>query len=150
MPYLHTHFEWKTLQCNVSSSTQIHSRHSLTYEISTYLATLLRCFKKVEEKEITFLKREPNFSFRCWKRNEKKVVEEYCWAITQAERRSRCSRSGSSALEHGYHLDSLLYACTVDPTYTEFRLAPDLPKLLRKSGSVCTRTTQPTISRAVL
>ena len=26
----------------------------------------------------------PNFSFRFWKRNETKVAEEYCWAITVA------------------------------------------------------------------
>ena len=64
MPFLHTHFEWKTQFCNVSNGTQIHYRHSLTYEISSYLTAHLSWFKKVEEKEITFLKREPNFSFR--------------------------------------------------------------------------------------
>jgi hypothetical protein len=33
---------------------------------------------------ITFLKRKPNFSLRDRMRNAAKVVEEHCWAITQA------------------------------------------------------------------
>jgi len=39
-----------------------------------------------------------------------RLAEEYCWAITQAAGRSCCGRSGSSVLEFGYQLDSLV--CT--------------------------------------
>jgi hypothetical protein len=58
-----------------------------------------------------------------WKRNETKVAEEYCWAITQAAVKSCCSRLVASVLEFGFELDSLVYAYIVDDVYTEFRLA---------------------------
>ena len=57
------------------------------------------------------------------------LAEEYCWAITQAAGRSCCGRSGSSALESVFRLDSLVRKYTGDHTYTEFRDAPSLPEL---------------------
>jgi hypothetical protein len=45
--------------------------------------------KQVKElKKITFLKRAATFSARELKRDEKKVAEEYYWAMTQAAGRS--------------------------------------------------------------
>ena len=43
-----------------------------------------------------------------WKRNGTKLAEEYCWAITKAAGRSRCGRSGSSVLEFGFQLKSVV------------------------------------------
>jgi hypothetical protein len=68
------------------------------------------------------LKRALNFSFRIEKRNETKVAEEYCWAITQAEGRSCYGRSGFSVLEFGFQMDSLVYAYVADHMYTQYRL----------------------------
>jgi len=36
------------------------------------------------------------------------VTEEYRWAITQAAGRSCCGRSGTSVLEYGFQVDSVL------------------------------------------
>ena len=47
--------------------------------------------------------------------NEMNVAEEYCWAMTQAARRSYCSPSGSSVLKFGFHIHCL--ACTYRPIY---------------------------------
>jgi hypothetical protein len=41
----------------------------------------------------------PKFSLHERKRSETKLMEQYCWAITQAAGRSCCGRSGSGALE---------------------------------------------------
>jgi hypothetical protein len=46
-----------------------------------------KCIKKIYEI-ITLLKGAPNFSLREWKRNETKVAEEYCWAVTHTAGRS--------------------------------------------------------------
>jgi hypothetical protein len=40
--------------------------------------------------------------------------------------RSCCQLSGSSVLEFGFNLDSLLHACIFDHMCTPFRLAPDI------------------------
>ena len=40
-----------------------------------------------------------------------KVAEEYCWAITQAARPSCCGRSGSSVLNSGFQVNSLVCVC---------------------------------------
>ena len=64
---------------------------------------------------ITVFKSVSNVFLRDWKRRETKVAEEYCWVITHVAGRSCCCRSGSSALEFGFHLDckSLhMYSCT--------------------------------------
>lgn len=47
------------------------------------------------KKKVTFSKRA-KFFFRQWKRNETKVVEEYCWPITRVAGRSGCGRSGTN------------------------------------------------------
>ena len=52
--------------------------------------------EKVENWNSNIFKRLPKFSLREWKRSEMKVVEEYCWAMTQTAGRSCCSQSGSS------------------------------------------------------
>jgi hypothetical protein len=51
------------------------------------------------------------------KSSEKKVLEEYCWAITQTVRRSYCGRLSSSVCELGFKTDSLLYTCVLDHVY---------------------------------
>jgi len=75
------------------------------------------------------------------------VAEEYCWAITHAEKRSYCGRSGSSVLKSGLQLDSLMYLticilksglqldclmyltiCILKSDLRKIRLAPDLPE----------------------
>ena len=48
------------------------------------------------------------------------MVEEYCWAITQAASKSRCCRSGPSVLTLGFHMDSVVHTHVVDHTYTQF------------------------------
>jgi len=53
----------------------------------------------------TFLKLAPISVLREWK-----MTEEYCWAITRAERRSCCCRSDSGVLEFGLHMHSLVYS----------------------------------------
>ena len=72
------------------------------------------------------------------------MAEEYCWAMTQAERRPCCSRSGSTVLKFGFSPGpNYVFDCM----YTEVRLAPDLPErnywlsqglsaLVREAGSV--------------
>jgi len=70
----------------------------------------LRDLKDSGRKLDFFLKRVPNFfSSGEWKRNERKVAEEYCWTITQAAGRSRCERPGSSVLERGFQIHFLVY-----------------------------------------
>jgi hypothetical protein len=54
--------------------------------------------------------------------NEAKVVEEYCWAITQAVRRSCCSRLGFSVPEFGFLLDSLVNPYITYHIYTQTQL----------------------------
>jgi hypothetical protein len=53
-----------------------------------------------------------------------------------------CGCSGSSVLEFGFHLASLVRVgmCTVDHMYTQLRLASGLPErdCCVRSGSVCT------------
>jgi len=70
-----------------------------------------RNFKSVKNMyaPIKPLKRAPKLSLREWKRNEKKEAEEYCWAIIQAAGRSYRGRSGSSVLEFGFLLDSVVF-----------------------------------------
>ena len=54
------------------------------------------------------------------------MAEEYCWAITEAEGRSRYGRSGSIVLEFGFQLYIFLYTYAVNHLYTQFQLSPDL------------------------
>ena len=72
------------------------------------------------------MKRALTFFSREWRHSETNVTEEYCWAMTQEAGRSCRGRSGSSVMEFGFELDSLVYTYIVDRMYTEFRLAPDL------------------------
>jgi len=64
---------------------------------------------KKKKKVITRFKRAPNFSSRKRKRNETKVMEEYCWAITQAAGPPCCA-----ALKFLCQLHSLVSTDTVD------------------------------------
>jgi hypothetical protein len=70
---------------------------------------LRRLQKSKKEIEIVFFKHVPNFSLRELKHSEMKMVQEYCWAITQVAGRSRCGRLGSSVLEFKVQLDTFLY-----------------------------------------
>jgi hypothetical protein len=58
------------------------------------------------------------------------VAEEYCWAITQSERRSWCRRSVCSVLKFGFKLDFLLYLtlCILKSDLRKIRLSPYLPE----------------------
>jgi hypothetical protein len=79
--------------------------------------------KNLRIEILTFFLRAPNFSLQEWKRNETKVEEEYCWAITQAMGRSCCGRSGSSVLELGFQLDLLAYTYLFHHMHIQLRLA---------------------------
>jgi len=54
------------------------------------------------------------------------VTEEYCWAITQAVGQSCCGRSGSTVLDLGLRLNSLVCRCSrpriFSSTYAKFDL----------------------------
>jgi hypothetical protein len=68
------------------------------------------------------------------------VTEEYCWAITLAEGRSCCGRTGFSVLEFGRQLESIVCTHRLDNMSTEYGLAPDFlnaTTLLLKSECVC-------------
>jgi hypothetical protein len=80
------------------------------------------------------MKRASNSYSRERTRNESKVVEEYCWEITQATVWSGCSRSGSGVFYFGFKLDFVVYSLHVP--FTTFALNSGM-YLLRKSGSVC-------------
>jgi hypothetical protein len=67
-------------------------------------------------------------------------MEEYCWAITLAEGRSCCGRSGSSVLEFELQLESILHTHRLDTASTEYGIAPNFlnaTTVLLKSESVC-------------
>jgi hypothetical protein len=81
---------------------------------------------------ITFYKCAPHFSVRELKRHETKVAEEYCWAITLATGRSCCCRSGSSVLDFGFQLDSLVYTYTFHHVRIQPRLVQTSKLLERK------------------
>jgi hypothetical protein len=53
------------------------------------------------------------------------VVQEYCWAITQAAGRLYCGRSDSAMLEFGFLLGCLVhkYTYTVDHRCIQYLLA---------------------------
>jgi hypothetical protein len=70
----------------------------------------LRNFTNAKYTEINFiLKSLSNFHSG----TESAMADEYCWAITQAPRRARCSRFDSSVLECGFNLNpcSVLRRC---------------------------------------
>jgi hypothetical protein len=68
-----------------------------------------------------------HFSLRRWKRNETKMAEEYCWAITGGGA-VMLRPIGSRVLESGFQRDGLVYADILDHMYIHFRLAPDFPE----------------------
>jgi hypothetical protein len=55
---------------------------------------------------------------------ERRLAEEYYWAITLMHR----PISAAIVLEFVLELDSLLYTHIVDQMHTQFRLAPDIPR----------------------
>jgi hypothetical protein len=59
-----------------------------------------------------------------WKHDERKVIEEYWWAITQAAGPSGCYRSGSSWMDFGFKLYSLACTYIVAHVNTQLRLTP--------------------------
>ena len=57
------------------------------------------------------------------------MVEEYCWAITQAAGGSYSGLSVSCELKFGFRMDSLVYMHTqFNIMCTYFLLVPDLPR----------------------
>jgi hypothetical protein len=92
----------------------------LTYATPIYAIADTQNFRKVQTKINTIFK-TPNFHLRELKSHGKKVEEEYCWAITKAER-----LSGSSLLEFGFQLDCIRYKHKCDHTHIRLRRAPDL------------------------
>ena len=66
------------------------------------------------EYGLTYFMCAPNFSFRKWTRHDTKIAGEYCWAMTQAAGRSGCGWSGTSVLDFGCKLDSLLSTHIID------------------------------------
>jgi len=64
----------------------------------------------------------PHFSLQKGK-HEIKMAEEYCWVITLAVSRLCCGQPGSSILEFGFQLDTIVYTHTVEHMDTHFRLA---------------------------
>jgi len=76
----------RIIEFRVFSYSVLNYRQSPSYEIS------LCNFKNVKKKK---MKRSSNFRLREWNRNQIKVTEEYCWAITQAAGRSCYDRSDS-------------------------------------------------------
>jgi hypothetical protein len=94
-------------------------------------------FLKIKKDLNHLFQRAANLSLREGKRSKEKVAEEYCWAITETAGRLCCGRSGSSMLESGSQLESLLRLTILYsiPTYAKLDLIPELRE--RKSGSVC-------------
>jgi hypothetical protein len=68
-----------------------------------------RAFKVQQTNFNIFSIRGEIFFLRKLKWNEKKMEAEHCWAITQAEGWSYCGRSGSSVLEFGFQMESLVH-----------------------------------------
>ena len=70
--------------------------------------------------------------------NKKKVVEEYCWTITQTAGQSCCGRWGSSALEFGLKLESFCMLASSRPYVYSLSICagPNGTLLLRKTRSV--------------
>jgi len=64
----------------------------------------------------------PHFSLQKGQ-HEIKMAEEYCWAKTLVVSRSCCGQPGSSALEFGFQLDTIVYTHTFEYMDTQFRLA---------------------------
>ena len=60
------------------------------------------------------------------------MEEEYYWAITQAEGRSRCGRSGPSVMKCGFELNLLVYTYVtkrvVNSDSFKVRILSDLPQ----------------------
>lgn len=99
-----------------------HDRHSPTYENSTYAISDLSSFKlkKWLFKNICHI-------FPCRNESSKTKLAEYCWVITQVVGQSCSGWSGSSVLEFGFQLDSILYNFrTADQMYTQFQLVQNL------------------------
>jgi hypothetical protein len=88
-----------------------------------------------------FFKRAPSLYLWVCKRNEMKVTEVYCWAITHAAGRSCGGSSGSSVLEFGFQLDFPVYTyiiiCILAHNLT--CSGSSRTSQLRKPGNVCTQ-----------
>jgi len=75
--------------------------------------------KKMKNRNVIF-ETTPNWELKC---GEKKVADEYCWAMKQAVGRSGGIRSCSSVLGFGLQLDCLGCTCVGDNLCPELRLA---------------------------
>jgi hypothetical protein len=119
--HIYTHIERKFNMCRIH-------RHTSTCTISSYAFSDWRRFRNSKEKILVmFLNRAPHvFSLRDPKRNERKVTEEYCRAITQATWLSCCVHSGSSVLECGFKLEFYMIAYIAVHKCTHLALAVDL------------------------
>jgi hypothetical protein len=51
-----------------------------------------------------------------------KVVDEYCWPVTQAVGWSCCGQSGAALLELGFQLDFFVYTYVISDMCTEVQL----------------------------
>jgi hypothetical protein len=94
------------------------------YAISSYAVSDFSNFQESKRTErVTFLNKALNFFLRELKRNETKVVEEYCWAITQADAADQVPLCWSLDFKW-----TRFYVHTVNPMYTQLRLKPSLPE----------------------
>lgn len=86
-------------------------------------------YKKLKKLKEKFLKCVPNFSLWKWK-NETKVMEDCCWAITQAVAQSHSGQSvpGCQSLDFSwtpFYIHTQLSTYKLDSDLHEIWLAPD-------------------------
>jgi hypothetical protein len=106
---------------------------------STWIYSLWFSQLKIKSRNKKFLECVPKVSVREWKRNEMKVTEEYCWAITRTVGRLCRDRSGYIVMEFAFQLDCLLHAYADYCMYTKFRLTSNLSErndCLRRGTSI--------------
>jgi len=114
----------------------------------TFQATQFQIYtiqkKNIKTWNISILEMRTKILSLQLQRNEK-VTEEYCWEITLAAGWSCCCRSGSSLLESGLQMTSLVYTRTVDHICTKLQPAQN-PNLFRNLSNVSVNET-PLIAR---
>ena len=79
----------------------------------------------------TILENRTSFSLWEWKYYDMKVADKYCWVTTKGVWWwSCCSQSGSSVLESGFKLESLVYTYmgTHKSDLSKIRILPDHPE----------------------
>ena len=86
----------------ISKPTTTHMRFQVTKSQANAI------LKKQNQNQFINLQSLMSCTLREWKRSEKKVTEENCWAITQTAGRSCCGRSHSCGLRFVFQLGYLL------------------------------------------